>query len=628
MAKKAGKMPWGSSREGRYDAPALTLMESPAFRVRLSSARPGRKAKLKGFIGRIKALTRKHAAGAGGISGRRLSQFGRGGSAAAGFRVRVHPQRVTVKSRVVRHSRYRGFGGAGAAIAKHIDYLGRAGVAEEGGRGVVFDAARELKPEELKRFRDAIVTDRHHFRFIVSPEAGPELDLKVYAREFVAAMEADVATPLQWVGVAHYDTDNPHLHLLVRGKDARGADLVINRAYMSHGMRLRAGEVATQHLGPRLPEDIERSVVRDLTADRVTAIDLELAQGSAQHAHGWVSALRSNDGSLSHERRRLHTLTRLQHLESLGLAREIRPGIWQPDIDLVSRLRRLSIRGDIIKLMHERMGGSNPSLTTVILDHSQPPTEPVIGRVSARGTADELSDAQYLLIEARDGKAYYVALDAFSELSGQESQVGSIVRLAPTKGQAPGAETVERLSLGNLEAQVIENGVTWLDQEIARGVELTARPKLGALRFERELSDALQLRAQHLGGLGLGELIEGRFRARAPLIDALYARELDAAGRRLQSLYGEQIRLREGLTLKGRIEALESLPSGPHAIVTVSGRYALVPATSDLSQQLGRSISINIGRGRRFDPMAEGARKLSVRYEVLDLKRSRRIGSP
>ena len=98
----------------------------------------------------------------------------------------MHPQRVTVKSRVVKHSKYSGHDGAAAALREHIQYLGRGGVAEEGGPGVLFDGREDLSREETRDFRDAIVDDRHHFRFIVSPEAGSALDLKDYAREFVA----------------------------------------------------------------------------------------------------------------------------------------------------------------------------------------------------------------------------------------------------------------------------------------------------------------------------------------------------------------------------------------------------------------------------------------------------------
>src|SRR5271167_2038711 len=107
MPKKLKKINWRPRPPGLRDAPALTMMESPQFRVRLGSYKAQRSPKLKAFIGRIKALTAKHAAGAGGFGGRHLAKFGRGGSAAAAIQVRAHPQRVTVKSRVVKHSKYR-----------------------------------------------------------------------------------------------------------------------------------------------------------------------------------------------------------------------------------------------------------------------------------------------------------------------------------------------------------------------------------------------------------------------------------------------------------------------------------------------------------------------------------------
>ena len=115
MPKNTGKLPWGSKAAGRADPPALTVSDSPVFRVRLGTARPARTPKLKAFSGRIKALVRKHSAGSGGRH-QPLGKHGRGGGAAARIAVRAAPQRVTVKSRVVRHSRYRAAGGASAAL--------------------------------------------------------------------------------------------------------------------------------------------------------------------------------------------------------------------------------------------------------------------------------------------------------------------------------------------------------------------------------------------------------------------------------------------------------------------------------------------------------------------------------
>lgn len=699
----------GGARANR-DAPALTLMDSPTFRVRMGSVGPARSPKAKNFIGRIKAMVRKHAAGAGGPRRARVSQFGRGGSAAAHIRVRSAPQRVAVKSRVVRHARYSGARGAGGALKDHIAYLQRAGVDREGSRGVLFDAETELFREEVQAFRERMVGDRHHFRFIVSPEAGARLTLKDYARELVTQMEADLGTKLQWLGVAHYDTDNPHLHLLVRGKDDRGGDLVISREYISHGMRLQAMELATRHLGPRLPEEIERSLERDLKADRVTGIDLGLVQVAARHPHGFVSALHSKMGSLAHERERLRTLTRLQHLESLGLAEEIAPGIWRPDIDLIERLRALSIRGDIIKLMHARMRGADPGISTVIFEKDRPPARSVVGRVYGRGHVDELSDREYLLVEARDGRAYYVPLSEYSEAKGEEARVGSIVRIYPAvkregraadrniarlalgngglydpdrhleevelRGRLPAGVSasdyvaahvkratalasrglvlaigegrfripadlelqasvrpsigrdggrvikVERLAARDLESQVKENGITWLDRELKRGASAVGSVRIGASRFERELAQALQGRAGHLKSLGLAEEIDGKLHFQEGFLDALYERELRDAALRLRTQYGELERLQEGQRIRGRVASLEALPSGPHWVLASDSSFALVPATSGIGRALDKTVALSVGRSRVFNPTQPMSFQLALRYRELTLGRA------
>ena len=711
-------------RAGVWDSAARTTMESPTFRVRLGVAGPGqspaRIRPVKSLAGRVKAMVRQH----GGLSHRtpRFSQGGRGGHAGAQFPVRSYRQRVAVKARIVRHkAKPAGVSGkspAAANLRSHLGYLAREGAGEEGERGVLFNAEAELPREEwttlLKRLQD----DRHHFRFIVSPEAGEGLDLKAYAKELVGAMEQDLGTALEWVGVAHYNTDNPHIHLLVRGKAAGGGDLVMNREYISYGLRAQAMEVATRHLGPRLPEDVERSVKRDLRADRLTGLDFNLAQEAAGRADGFVSALRASNGSLADERHRGHKLTRLQHLESLGLAREVRSGVWRVEADLVARLRELGSKGDIIKLIHERMRGSEPTISTVIFSKKSPPLESVTGRVFDRGIADELHDAMYLLIEARDGNAYYVPLSEYSETPGHEARIGSIVTVTPILKHSAGAADrhiarfaaehgglydptqhtalvaqqvrlpagvsaedyvashvkrakalasrglieamqdgrfripeglperaakavpaaglsagrdsgsilkVELHSLESLENQVRLNGVTWLDQELARGADPEKPVRVGATRFERQASIALKARAQRLRQMGLAQ--EGEpLKLRSGFLEELYAREWADAVHRLEGRYGEALRLEAGLRIQGRVEGMEQLPSGPHVIVAAEGEFALVSAQGRLAQQIGKTVELSIGPARSTTPSLPAPMRLALRFRTLELTRARGIG--
>jgi type IV secretory pathway VirD2 relaxase len=64
-------------------------------------------------------------------------------------------------------------------------------------------------------------------------------DLKAFTRDLAAQMESDLGTRLDWVAIGHWNTDNPHVHLLVRGVAENGSDLVISRDYISHGLRSR-----------------------------------------------------------------------------------------------------------------------------------------------------------------------------------------------------------------------------------------------------------------------------------------------------------------------------------------------------------------------------------------------------
>src|SRR5690606_12948772 len=111
--------------------------------------------------------------------------------------------------------------------------------------------------------------DRHHFRFIVSPEdAAGMRDLKGFTRDLLTRMESDLGTRLDWQAVEHWNTDNPHVHIIVRGVGDDGRDLVISRDYIREGMRAQAREIVTQELGLRTDLEIRQSIERQVEAER------------------------------------------------------------------------------------------------------------------------------------------------------------------------------------------------------------------------------------------------------------------------------------------------------------------------------------------------------------------------
>jgi len=130
--------------------------------------------------------------------------------------------------------------------------------------------------------RVAVAGKKHQFRFIVSPEDGG-VDLTLFTRALMDQVERDLGRRLVWGAVNHHDTDNPHVHVVVRGVDTRGQEVRIDREYLSRRMRWRAQEIVTRELGPRAPAELERQRDREVGQERLR-IDRELRDDIAQRA--------------------------------------------------------------------------------------------------------------------------------------------------------------------------------------------------------------------------------------------------------------------------------------------------------------------------------------------------------
>src|SRR3546814_11370023 len=95
-------------------------------------------------------------------------------------------------------------------------------------------------------------------------------------RLLMTQMEQDRGTKLDWVSVDHFNTGHPHTHVVLRGKNDRGADLVIAREYISHGLRERAIDIVNLDLGPRTDLEISERLRGDVNEERLTVIDRRL----------------------------------------------------------------------------------------------------------------------------------------------------------------------------------------------------------------------------------------------------------------------------------------------------------------------------------------------------------------
>jgi type IV secretory pathway VirD2 relaxase len=585
------------------------------------------------FINKVLRQTNKAGAKLGNTAGkagqRPGSRLGRGHVAArfAGASLTPNAWRVMIKARLVNLTK------AGPrSTAAHLRYIEREGVDRQGGPGHAYGPTTDTA--DTAAFEERGREDRHQFRFIVSPEDAEQLnDLRTYARHLMARMEADLGTRLEWVAVDHWNTDNPHTHVVLRGKDDTGKDLIISRDYIAKGMRHRAAELAIEWLGPRTELEIQRAMQREINQERWTGLDRTLQREAVD---GLVQLERLAAPRLQRQRQML--IGRLQHLQRMGLATEQQPGTWAIHSEAEPTLRAMGERGDIIRTMQRAMGGLQRELAVF-----QPAKEGriIVGRVVGKGLADELHDKSYLVIDGTDGKAHYVVLPPRSEL--EQYPAGAVVEakgvadaraadrniaalsvdgvyrtdhhLAVAKGQAsPGHDPREVVAahVRRLEAlrradivERVAEGVWRVPNDLAgRGRQYDAQRLGGGVAVELKSHLPIERQARVIGatwldqqlidgGKGLGDLGFG-----SEVKDALQRRADFLAEQGLAERRGQRVILARNLlaTLRGRELAkaaqdmtaetgLEHRPVSEgqrvagiyrRSIMLASGRYAML----------------------------------------------------
>lgn len=578
-----------------HDQPPVTTSGTvmkevdPDFLIKPGRIRSTKTPKAKSFVNQVLAAAKRagHASG-GAPSGKPgrgpgHSTFGRGRNVFGRSRIFSSHRRVVIKARVARHQ---GRAFRSAPLTAHVSYLKREGVSRDGEKGVMFDANND-RADDLA-FADRCKDDRHHFRFIVSPEDAAEMtDLKAFTRDLARQMEADLGTRLDWIAVDHWNTDNAHVHLLVRGVDEVGADLVVSRDYISRGLRSRADDLVDIELGPKPEHEIRSALEKEITAERWTRIDQEIQRAADET--GYVDLRPDRSAPVDPELRRL-MIGRLQHIEKLGLAIQGDPGHWVVGLEAERTLRDLGMRGDIIKTMHRAFTerGQDRGIGDYVVDGGASGS-PIVGRLVDRGLYNGLTGEAYAVIDGVDGRAHHVRFRGV-ETFEQAPANGGIVevrRFGGTDDQRPTLVLAMR-SDHDLQAQVTAPGATWIDHRL---VERDAMP-LSQTGFGREVRDAMQARAEHLADQGLARRDGQRIIMQPDLLATLRRRELEAVGEKLSAETGlPHVKTQAGHRVAGVVRQRLALSSGRFAMIDDGLGFQLVPWSRDLDRKLGQHVT-------------------------------------
>ena len=558
------------------------------FRVRPGRIRSTRTGRSKSFVNQVLRAAKKAGhqsaeTGAGKRTSLGRSTFGRGRVAFSRYRLFSTSRRVVVKARIARHQ---GRAFRSAPMSAHLTYLKREGVTRDGKKAHMFDAESDRADDAafVERSRD----DRHHFRFLVSPEDAADLtDVRAFTRDLARQMEADLGTRLDWIAVDHWNTDYPHVHFLVRGVDEAGQDLVISRDYISRGLRSRAEDLVSIELGPKPEQEIRSALEREVGAERWTRLDAEIRMAADET--GYIDLRLEQPGATDAETRRL-MIGRLRHLETMGLAVSAGPGEWTVGLEAEGKLRDLSMRGDIIKTMHRAFAekGLDRGVADYVID-SGLATSPIIGRLVDKGLHDELTGEAYAVIDGTDGRAHHVRFRD-TEAFAHAPPIGGVVevrRFGGTDDQRPTLVLANRSDF-DLASQVTAPGATWLDHRL---VEREPMP-LSMGGFGREVRDAMIARAEHLAGVGFARRQCQRIVLQRDLLAALRRRELDAAGAKLSAETGlPHLRANPGENVAGACRQTLTLTSGRFAMIDNGLGFQLVPWSPTLEKQLGRHVA-------------------------------------
>lgn len=415
-------------------------MSDDEFTPKLGRTRGKDGKKVVKYGGRILAAARL-AGTKTGVRSRRFdgSRIGRGASIGrllssrdrlAGFRGR----RAVVKASLIRLA-----GKAGQVARAHMRYIQRDGVTRGGLPGELYGPQKDRADgdEFLKR----TAGDRHQFRFIVSAEDGADYpDLKPYVRRLMTQVEQDLGTKLDWVAVDHFNTERPHTHIVLRGVDDRGDNLIIAREYISHGLRERASELVTLDLGPRTDREIEDRLRHDVDQERLTAIDRRLLRR--------MNTDRSVSPADNDPFQQSILAGRLRKLKAMDLAEDIGGGRYRLVDGLEDTLRHMGERGDIIRLMQRELTARRLDRAGVEQVVSTELREPVVGRLIQRGFSDEHRDRHYVMVDGIDGRVHYVDIGRGNATPSVPEN--ATVRIEPTKADATQADrTIDAVARAN-----------------------------------------------------------------------------------------------------------------------------------------------------------------------------------
>ena len=300
--------------------------------------------------------------------------------------------------------------------------------------------------------------DERMWKFIISPEFGEQINLKRLTRDLMTRVGRDLGfADLEWIAVAHYNTEHAHVHVALRGVDAKNQPLHLDREYIKAGIRSIAEDLCTQQIGYRTERDAATAERREVSQQRYTSLDRiisrNISAGSEPGSNPRFFTYTSEVAKVSQRDdlvlRQRHTMERLLVLQTMGLAECIEPDRWLVRRDFESVLRAMQRMSDRQKTL--AMHGvlmSDERLPVAVLDYRN--LKSIEGRVLVHG--EEENGRNYLMLEGTDARVHHIYYTPEMEEARNRGglRTNAFVRLR--KRSIGGEPVMEIDELGNSDA--------------------------------------------------------------------------------------------------------------------------------------------------------------------------------
>jgi hypothetical protein len=395
------------------------------------------------------------------------------------------------------------------------------------------------------------------------------------------------------VAVDHFNTGHPHTHVVIRGRDDQGRDLVMARDYIAHGVRARAQGLITLELGPETDLERTQKLFNETGQERLTRLDRSLL-ARARDGILVVSAAEEQDPVQQTLR-----IGRLRTLERLGLAQERQQGVWQLDGKLENKLRRLGDRADKFRTMQQVLKelGIDRGTAAMALFERGPRKVPLIGKVIGVGMVDEITDRTWVVVDAVDGRVHYADLGRLKPADlPQRGMLGALAGDETLRGKPTSVPRLEVLSAVELGRLTTYDGPTWLDEAIINKFQVTKEIPAFAAELRRALAD----RARWLAERGLADVsVLDEVAPRPDMMRSLRQRETahlaETLSRQLNAIH---VPHEPGSRVSGVYERAITTPMGKLAIIRREDTFTLAPWKPALEPMRGRAVMGLIGPSR------------------------------